>query len=187
MKRRPGATLLEAMVALTLLGLIWLAGQQALALVRQAAADPGDGGDTFILVRQVQDWLAAAQPVRTGRRRNAPLLFQGEAGRIAFVSDLPARFGQGGPHLLALWPGDAGVVLEWSPLRPTPPAGATDRRRQRLVLPGRAELRLRYRADAAGPWHDRWEDPATLPTLVELTLGPAGQSLTVVTRLRMGG
>lgn len=182
MKRRPGLSLLEAMIALTLFGMIWMGGQHALALVRKAAEAPGDRGDGFVLARQLQDWLSAAQPVRSRRRDNAPLLFQGEAGRIAFVTDLPARFGQAGPHLVNLKPDRDGIVMSWAPLRTNAVEPKTH-----LIAPAPAGLRLRYRETPTGPWLSEWQTPTQLPAIVELRLGPEDEPWTITARLRAGG
>jgi prepilin-type N-terminal cleavage/methylation domain-containing protein len=102
--RRPGFTLLEMLVAMTLLAFIMVAGQQPIALAARAAAPHGDGGHGFLVRRQIADWLETAMPIRSDRRERSPLIFTGEPQALRFVTILPERFGTAGPHQ-SLWLG----------------------------------------------------------------------------------
>jgi prepilin-type N-terminal cleavage/methylation domain-containing protein len=86
MIRRDGYTLLEMLVALTLVALLAVAGQQAPSLAARSAAAEGDGGHSFLLRRQIGDWLNSMMPVRSVRRDRAPLVFEGQPDRLVFVT-----------------------------------------------------------------------------------------------------
>jgi prepilin-type N-terminal cleavage/methylation domain-containing protein len=168
MSRRPGFTLLEMLVALTLLSFMMVAGQQAIALAARAAAPHGDGGNAFLVRRQISDWLETALPVRSDRRERAPLIFAGEPQLLQFVTVLPERFGVAGPHIVTLSRSAGGLMVSWQPLR----LNAERKTSERLVLEGVGQIAFRYwdNADARG-WRDTWPAGQRLPGMVEISLG----------------
>jgi prepilin-type N-terminal cleavage/methylation domain-containing protein len=173
MTRRPGFTLLEMLVAMTLLAFIMVAGQQAIALAARAAAPHGDGGHSFLVRHQIADWLETSLPVRSSRRERSPLIFLGEQASIRFVTDLPERFGMAGPHIVTLAQAPGGLLATWQPLRPggDAPVG------ERLLLDGVAQVAFRYwdGSDARG-WHDTWPAGPRLPAMVRMNFsGGAAQ------------
>ena len=137
MTRRPGFTLLEMLVAMTLLAFIMVAGQQAIALAARAAAPHGDGGHSFLVRHQIADWLETSLPVRSSRRERSPLVFLGEQASIRFVTDLPERFGMAGPHIVTLAQAPGGLLATWQPLRPGGDAPVGERLLLDGVSPGR--------------------------------------------------
>jgi prepilin-type N-terminal cleavage/methylation domain-containing protein len=165
MTRRPGFTLLEMLVAMTLLAFIMVAGQQAIALAARAAAPHGDGGNSFLVRHQISDWLETSLPVRATRRERAPLIFIGEPASIRFVTDLPERFGSAGPHVVTLSQTPGGLLATWQPLRPSGdvPVG------ERLMLEGVKKVAFRYwdGTDARG-WHETWPPGQRLPAMVQM-------------------
>jgi prepilin-type N-terminal cleavage/methylation domain-containing protein len=169
--RRPGFTLLEMLVAMTLLAFIMVAGQQAIALAARAAAPRGDGGHAFLLRHQISDWLEESLPIRTDRRDRSPLVFAGEPAALRFVTVLPQRFGVAGPHVMTLSRASDGLLASWRPLRLSgdpPPAG------ERLLVEGADRVAFRY-WDSAGGWRETWPAGQRLPDLIELSVdgGPA--------------
>ena len=140
MTNRPGFTLLEMLVAMTLLAFIMVAGQQAIALAARAAAPHGDGGHSFLVRHQIADWLETSLPVRSSRRERAPLIFSGEPASIRFVTDLPERFGIGRPSCRHLTQAPGGLLASWQPLRPNGDAPVGER----LMLEGVKPVAFRY-------------------------------------------
>lgn len=183
---RAGFTLLELLVVLVLLGLLSLAGHQALHTAgRLSARLNDDGGQHFLVQRQVADWIAQAQPRRVGRERSAPVMFDGLPDRLTFVTNLPDRFGLASPHLVTLSLEPDGLAVGWRLLTDrTGASGGT-----RLLLPAARELKLRYWHAAEG-WVERWDRRPTLPALVEMRLEPDAASsrepVRVAVALRMG-
>ena len=168
MTRRPGFTLLEMLVAMTLLAFIMVAGQQAIALAARAAAPHGDGGHSFLVRHQIADWLETSLPVRSSRRERAPLIFSGEPTSMRFVTNLPERFGTAGPHIVVLSKAPGRLLANWQPLRLTggSPAG------ERLMLEGVDQITFRYwdGTDARG-WHDAWPPDQRPPAMIQMNFG----------------
>ncbi len=165
MTRRPGFTLLEMLVAMTLLAFIMVAGQQAIVLAARAAAPQGDGGHSFLVRHQITDWLETSLPVRSTRRERAPLVFSGEPASIRFVTDLPQRFGTAGPHIVVLAQTQGGVLMTWQPLRP----GGEGPIGERLILEGVTHAAFRYwDGTDAGGWRDTWAPGPRLPTMIQM-------------------
>jgi general secretion pathway protein J len=180
MIRRDGYTLLEMLVALTLVALLAVAGQQALSLAARSAAAEGDGGHSFLLRRQIGDWLNSMMPVRSVRRDRAPLVFEGQPDRLVFVTGLSERFGTPGPHRVTLTvdevDGRTGLVAAWLVLHP---GGGADVGR-RVLVDGVRSVRLRYWSGGEGSgsegsgWFDTWPSTQRLPGLIEMTLVGGG-------------
>ena len=168
MSRRPGFTLLEMLVAMTLLAFIMVAGQQAIALAARAAAPRGDGGHGFLVRRQIADWLETAMPIRSDRRERAPLIFTGEPQVLRFVTFLPERFGKAGPHIVTFSRSDGGLRMSWQLLRPTADVAAAG---ERILLEGVSRVGFRYwdASDNLG-WRDAWPVGLRMPSMVELSL-----------------
>jgi prepilin-type N-terminal cleavage/methylation domain-containing protein len=167
MSRRPGFTLLEMLVAMTLLAFIMVAGQQAIALAARAAAPRGDGGNAFLVRRQISDWLETAMPIRSDRRERSPLIFTGEPQSLRFVTVLPERFGKAGPHIVALSRSEGGLTVSWQLLRPN----ADSATGERLMLEGVSQVEFRYwdGSDNLG-WRDTWPVGQRLPGMIEINL-----------------
>jgi len=171
---RPGMTLVETLVGLVLLGLVSVLGFSALGLVGRAGAAAAADGTALLAVHDLLRLrLLAAMPVPgEGPDGRPALLFEGGAGRLLFVTELPPRFGAAGPALAELRQEADAVVLRWRPLRggAMPGEGATGR----VLLEGVAALRLRYfgaprpREEAA--WREAWLDAAVLPAAVEVAI-----------------
>ena len=168
MTRRPGFTLLEMLVAMTLLAVIMVAGQQAIALAARAAAPHGDGGHAFLVRHQIADWLETSLPVRSNRRERALLLFSGEPSSLRFITELPERFGTAGPHIVTLAGAPGGLRVTWQPLRLSGDAPVGER----LMLEGVDRIAFRYwdGTDARG-WHDTWPPGQRLPAMVQMNFG----------------
>ena len=166
---RPGLTLVETLVGLALLGLVSTLGLSALGLVGRAGSAAAVDATA---VASAQDLLRlrlrAAVPVLAEGPGGRPvLLFEGGPERVAFVSELPPRFGVAGLALVELRR-EAGVLaLRWRPLR-----GAADDEGAagRALLDGAVALRLRYFGAPRGrdepAWRESWTEAAALPAAV---------------------
>ena len=170
MTRRPGFTLLEMLVAMTLIAFIMVAGQQVIDLAARAAAPRGDGGHMFLTHRQIADWLETALPIRSDRRDRAPLIFAGDQASLRFVTVLPQRFGVAGPNVVTLGGAPGGLLARWQPLR----FDGEQQGNERLILEGVERVSFRY-WDSTGGWRNAWPAGQRLPDLVELSVsgGPA--------------
>ncbi len=183
-----GFTLLEMLIAMTLLGLLMLAlfgGLRLGARVWEAGdARSADRARTEAVQRFIRGTLGRARPLAAADRGGDDVIaFIGRDDGLEFTVALPAHLSAGGfDHVslaLADLDGARGLVLRYGPLQ----------RRD----DGRAELAGLGEAEAAvllddvttvafsyygvpeggedGEWTDRWDDEARLPLLVRIRVG----------------
>ncbi len=184
-----GFTLVELLVALTLLGLI--AGVLFGSL--RLAGRSWEGGEGKVAqvaeMRLTQQFLrnqiTAALPRRMLKAVEFPLLFAGTATELRYVAPLPERVVDGGTQFFRLalvQNGDNGqLVLER--MRPDPDIVQVPEfvDADRTVLADHiADLRFQYfgrdpdAADTDTPtWRDRWDDAQRLPILIRIDVRPA--------------
>jgi general secretion pathway protein J len=178
MNRQHGFTLLEMLLAMTLLGLLSVALFGGMRFMRQGEAKVTsvvEAAETYGLMRDVMTrQIAAAFPVAA----QTQILFNGKAERIAFpILRLP---GQGAAGLtLAVFD----IVTEDGLQRlyyreyaflPSARIEAADQpTRSTLLAEATGPMHFRFR-DRAGVWRDQWADGAQMPRLVGLVtpLGP---------------
>ena len=178
-----GFTLLEVLVATGLLATGLLV---AFATLRSAAAVAERGERqaarnetmraTHALLRTA---LASAAPIafQVDPATGQPVRFEGDPSRMRFVSDLPLRFGVGGPHLHDLRTVDAGAGLQ---IEFVPVQGgqvlADPVRRPELLADGLREVRFSYRGltedRVLGGWQDQWTGSGALPVQVRVQVQP---------------
>jgi general secretion pathway protein J len=178
-----GFTLIEVVLALAILATVVLLGTAALRTglrsweAGQRRADAQQ--EMRALVELLGEALAGAYPYRgRGRGTERPVLFEGEAEEVRFVTTAPPLALDGDPvpfHAVVLGLGERGelrlvehVVPAEDPFAPGP--GMT---LSRAVT----RFRLQYQ-DGAGAWQEEWvgRDAEGLPAAVrlELTVGSGG-------------
>lgn len=173
-----GFSLIEALVAMTLLAMVGVMASDAIGFGRAAWERLEDRGGRVAEAGVVQAFLrrqiAAARPVliRTGARQ-PPVLFEGGPDGLRLVAPLAAQLAPPGDHLIALSLQGGTLGLQVVALGNRPPALTAD-----VPIEPLAEdvstLRLRYFGpDAEGQqrWQDTWRSRTTLPGLVELRFG----------------
>jgi general secretion pathway protein J len=185
--RQRGFTLLELLVAITLLGVLMAALFGALRLGARVWETGEDRLDASARVQVVQDFLRQqlGQTVPLTEftddpRTSGAMLFAGEREGLRFVSLLPAHLG-GGASLLELalrqpasdGPGD--LVLRMRPLDLTGGSLAPAATEDRVLVAGIESLELAYfgaeRPTAVPVWWQEWQDQRSLPSLVRMRVG----------------
>ncbi|MBV1800141.1 prepilin-type N-terminal cleavage/methylation domain-containing protein [Siccirubricoccus sp. G192] len=170
---RPGMTLVETLVGLVLLGLVSTLGLASLGLVGRAGAVAVADNTALTAVQDLLRLrlLAAVPVVGEGSGGRPAVLFEGGAERLAFITELPGRFGVSGLALVGLRREAEAVQLRWRPLRGAAEGEGTA---GRLLLENVAMLRLRYfgvpRPREAAAWHDAWSEASALPAVVGLAI-----------------
>jgi general secretion pathway protein J len=176
-----GFTLLELLIALTLLAVTTSLLVNAIGSARQALriVDRRVAHATVPAVQSVlRRLLTESRPgLDMTQKAEADRAFAGEPGKMGFVSSFVPQGQYGGlwRYEIAL-DADAGasrpgaVVLTQHLVRPASSAAAAPLRT--VVIDGVAALRLRYFGapdeDSTPQWHDSWRDPRRLPRLVSL-------------------
>ena len=183
-----GFTLLETIVALTLLGLMLavLSGSIRFAgKSRDAAASKIDSIDNMRIAQDfLRQTLAQAHPKRWLKVVGRPYVFRGERDELAMAAPLTARVGVGGLFLLKLSLVDAGAGkgknLVMARAFPEPDAQEMPEfssAETTVLAENLAEIEFAYlgRDDAASDptWRDDWKEGARMPEAVRVRIRPA--------------
>lgn len=181
-----GFTLVELLVAITLLGLLMSAlfgGLQLGARAWETGQTRVEASSRLQVVQQfIRTRLEEAVPVfLTDRRGDERVAFRGQPDQVSFVGTLPEVAGGGlhqftlglseddgeGHNLSLAW--RRFMVDEEGVLVPGPVAG------RRNLMTGIAGLSFAYYGftadDGAPAWHESWGEPDLMPTLVRLAVG----------------
>jgi general secretion pathway protein J len=183
-KRTAGFSLLEVLVALSLLALIMAAMPSVVQLARrtwESSQAIDAAGSQRIAERFLRDRIAQAMPLAQKRADgSAPVLFEGVADRVTFVA--PSVDGPPGTGLFVFEVrssrgsrGEMTVLLAWRPYRPALNGdGGSESGGERIVLEDVTMFGLRYlgRQTATGErvWTEAWARSNALPELVELRI-----------------
>lgn len=201
-QRTRGFTLLELVVALTLLALMASVLYGALAF----AGRSWEGGEAKVESTSgmrlshgfLRAQLESQHPLRMRKMIDFPLLFMGSREELRFAASLPARITGGGIWYYRLRMKEENdhkrLVLE----RVLPDVDAAsipdfDKTEQSILADDIKELRFGYLGydtlaarTAAPTWRERWDDPHRLPLLIRVDVvpknGPAWPPLLVAPR-----
>lgn len=185
-----GFTLVELLIAMTLVGILSLAlfgglrfGAQSWETVRITSGQR----DRVILA---QNFLRGTLgEVSTPGSHTQSLLadarrIEGGTDRLTFIAPWLARLSKGSLFEFTLWhdpEGDGALRIRWHPVGPTV-VGAPELRGERTLLTGVDTLRLGYLSDTPegeeASWSDAWPSDAPAPRLVRIAVltNDTGQS-----------
>ena len=181
----PGFTLIEVLLAVSLLSLILLLLFSALFSANRSWAATerriAQNDELRLVAEFIQRQLTAQAPLFWAGQDDTSLLFSGAQDELYFTAGLPAHRGGGGVQALTLKVSRAGgerqLALYFQPVsaarRPFDNHGA-----ERVVLlanTARIELAYYGREEIEGQstWRDEWRHAELLPELIGLTVYPA--------------
>lgn len=184
-RNQAGFTLVELLVAMTLLALLSIAlfgGLRFGARSWDAVIDSSDAREniarTQIFLRQRLGQLTLPGNVRI-RQTDQEGRFIGEPDRVEFIAPWLSDLALGGLYRFTLHHDDAetgDLMLSWQPTGAEPETlkDLGDLAGERVLLGGIAEFGLTYYGaqtdDAEPEWHDQWDSPASVPQLVRIDL-----------------
>jgi general secretion pathway protein J len=185
-RRSGGFTLVELLVAMTLLGLIFVALFGGLRFGTRTWEVGNERSEAFAEVEVMQSLLRRqlAQAVMLRVPVGAEAVFVGEGDRLGFAAPGPSQTGVGGLYLFEIFtePSDENhrLVLRWQIHRPElefPLDGEASKRR--VLLENVEGLRFSYFGDTEKKkdvqWNDSWSGLDVLPKLVSIQVAlPSG-------------
>lgn len=179
--RRRGAagfTLVELLVAMTLIGLISVALFGGLRFGARAWEAGNDRVESFAQLEVVQSLLRRELNLAVSLLgSDGRFSFEGEPERLLFTAPGPANFGLGGYYLFELASRDNGprqdLMLRWRIYRAEQEVRLDDpATEERALLEGVESLEIRYFGDPEGQgepdWEEKWEEQERPPGLVQI-------------------
>jgi general secretion pathway protein J len=180
-----GFTLIEVMLAITLLALLLAGTFGAIRTTVRGMHSGEDAVDRTSRVRVAQEFLrrqiSRILPLAYGEdTTSARLVFEGDGNSMRFVAAMPGYLSKGGPYVQTLelkGGGSAGrqlvfgnEMLNGFDLE----EGRPQENEPVVLLDGIRDGKFEYRTlDEDGEladWSDEWEDPATTPIMVRIRL-----------------
>ena len=176
--RQTGFTLLELLVAITLMGLVLVVVYGGLRL-GLSGWDTGERrAEATQRLRLVQEFLRrqlvqSMTVYQVDDQQNRTVVFTGQVDGIEFVTPMLARLGQAGLYRVRIEAVDGRLWIRWRPYLPDDPAAGEER--DRVLLEGVSAIEWAYfgleRFDDPRPrWSNVWTNPQSRPLLVRLNL-----------------
>ena len=171
-----GFTLLELLVGMAVFAVmaaIVLGGIRLGVKSWDAAAERSEAVDEIRVVHGLlRRQLSSALPIATSRAGSWNLVFDGDAGSVRFVSELPGYVSGGGIHFVTLeLAGGADLVLRWRPLHALDTEAPPD---EVVLARNVGKLRFRYfgarTRNALPEWLESWGDSRTMPRLITISV-----------------
>lgn len=183
----PGFTLIEVLLAISLLSLILVLLFSAIFTANRSWASTerriAQNDELRLVAEFIQRQLAQQSPLFWADQDETDLLFIGKQDELHFISGLPAHRGGGGAQALTLKVSRDGgkrqlalyfqaVSADSRPFGDNPAA----ERAPLLDKTERIELAYYGREEIQGKssWRDEWQHAELLPELIGLTVYPAG-------------
>ena len=180
-----GFTLVELLVAMTLIGLISVALFGGLRFGARAWEAGNERAESFSQLEVVQSLLRRELNLADSLLgSDGRFSFEGTADRLLFTAPGPANFGLGGHYLFELASRDDGprqdLMLRWRIYRAEQEVRLDDEEtEERALLEGIESLEIRYFGDPEDrgepDWEVEWEEQQRPPGLVQIRVTfPAG-------------
>ena len=182
-RRQAGFTLLELVVAITLMGLVLVVLYSGLRLGMNGWDSGEQRAEATNRLRLVQEFLrrqlAQSMTVyQTNDQQDRIAVFAGQANAIEFVAPMLAQLGQGGLYRVRVEANDGRLWIRWQPYLPADPSAGEERETE--LLDGVSAVEWAYFGpegddDSQPQWRSDWTSPTRRPVLVRLNLTLRGE------------
>jgi len=182
-RRQRGFTLVELLIALAASGLLISLTYGSIVLGQRSAqalqAQVADSDTLMISWQLLQDAIAGARPIQNPNDPDDRTSFSGEAGKLAFVANLPAYARPGGlTHVeFALETRDdrKSLIVRLTPFPPQNTDTNAFPPREAVLVDALASLQIHYlgrTGNGSLQWHAAWTDSNALPNLIRIQVSP---------------
>ncbi|MDS4040701.1 MAG: prepilin-type N-terminal cleavage/methylation domain-containing protein [Candidatus Competibacter sp.] len=186
-RRQTGFTLLELVVAITLMGLVLLVLYSGLRLGLNGWDSGERRAEASNRLRSVQEFLRrqlaqsmTVYQTQANEKRKKIVVFAGEATAVEFVAPMLVHLGQGGLYRVRVETADSQMRVRWRPYLPGDSTAGEER--ETVLLEGVSDVEWAYfgseRDDDQDPprWRSEWANQERRPLLVRLNLILQGES-----------
>lgn len=187
MRSQVGFTLLELLIAMTLMGIVLVLLYSGLRLGMRS----WDAGEQRVEdvneIRLVEDFIRrqlrqSISVYRQDETQGRVVVFSGESQRITLVAPLLNHLGLGGLYLIQLQvvasDGMEQLQMRWRPYRPGDDRDDPSITEQTILLDDIVNVQWAYYGSPANDqqpqWHAQWQDSSQRPVLVRLDLNIHG-------------
>ncbi|HRD65355.1 MAG TPA: prepilin-type N-terminal cleavage/methylation domain-containing protein [Candidatus Competibacter sp.] len=183
-RRQAGFTLLELLIAITLMGLILVVLYGGLRLGLNGSDSGERRAETTNRLRLVQEFLrrqlAQSMTVyQTNDQQEKAVVFAGQPDSVEFVAPMLTQLNQGGLYRIRIGTGDGRLWMRWRLYRPDDPRAGDER--ETVLLEGVSAAEWAYfgpeRDDDKEPprWRSDWSSIERRPLLVRLNVAQGGE------------
>ena len=184
--KQSGFTLLELLIAMTLMGLVLVIVYSGLNIGMRSWDAGTERAERTEELRLVEDFIRRRLSESVGVFRQDPeegsvVVFEGDESGLTLVTPMLAQLGLGGLYLVRFGVAEgnegARLSMRWEPYRPE---GEEPAEGEETVLVNRVSgAQWGYfgadEPDAEPRWHERWSNPDERPSLVRLYLEVEGE------------
>lgn len=171
-----GFTLIEVVIALTLISMIMLGLVSAMSSFGQTAArmelKARDGDAVSSISQFLRQTIAhaATLPMSISSSFDAPSAWglDGMSNEVRWLGLMPARHGMGGLYHLRLHVSNGALLLQYLPYQPSFQETPWDDLESRVLLTDVSEVRFSYRALNREDWLSEWSNAYALPGWVRV-------------------
>lgn len=180
-----GFTLLELVIAITLMGLLLVVLYSGLRLGLNSSESGGQRAEATDRLRLVHEFLRrqltqSMTVYQPNEQKEQVVVFAGQPNSVEFVAPMLTQLGQGGLYRVKVGLADGRLQVRWRLYQSDDPNAGTEQ--QKVLLEGVSRIEWAYfgseREDDPEPprWRSEWSSPQRRPSLVRLNLHQSQQA-----------